>query len=81
MTQKTIDGVRYAGFASWEDVQAAVSRGVRLYYHAPMDYRPARVTCVLKKTNKVRVLPPTSDADPFTADVRHLDRFFIRLEA
>jgi hypothetical protein len=62
-------------FTSWPELLDHVAADYRLYYHAPMDYRPALVTATVRKDGKLRVTPVYSDADPFTADVAHLPRF------
>ncbi len=83
MTTKSIEGSTYRSFDSWADVLAAASQGVRLFYHAPMDYRPVAITTASaggKARNKIKVFPPTNDADPFVADAGHLDRFWVRLQ-
>jgi hypothetical protein len=66
----------FESFVSWEGLLDHVSAGYELFYQAPMDYRPARVSAVIRKDGKLRVMPHwSSDADPFTADVDHLSRF------
>ena len=72
MTTKT---TTYAGFDSWAEVLNWCGTGAPIFYHAPMDYRPARVQVHVYKNHKVRVYPPTNDADAFTADAGHLSRF------
>ena len=62
-------------FATWADLLDAVGAGYPLYYQAPMDYRAAQVSAVLRKDGKLRVTPTYTDADPFTADQGHLGRF------
>lgn len=66
---------RYESFQTWAQLTDHVRAGYRLWYQAPLDYRPVLVTAVLRKDGKVRVTPPYSNADPFTADSGHLDRF------
>lgn len=47
-----------------------------IYYHAPMDFRPRKVTIArVYKNGKIRIAKPSADSDPFTADAAHLDRF------
>ena len=62
-------------FATWADLLDHVGSEYPLYYHAPMDYRAAQVSAVLRKDGKLRVTPTYTDADPFTADQGHLGRF------
>lgn len=65
----------YAKFETWADVLAFAKVGW-LHYHAPMDLRPTSVRVVrIYKNGKIRLDPGTRDADPFTADAGHLDRF------
>lgn len=56
----------------------AARMGLPLWYQAPMDARPTRlggsVQYKIRKTT-IRIIPPKHDADPFTADKGHLDRF------
>lgn len=65
----------YQGFPTWNALVGAVGRGEAIWYQAPLDARPVRVRCELRARSKVRVFPPTRDADPFTADAGHLERF------
>ena len=65
----------FTTFDSWTQLTDHVRAEYALYYHAPMDYRPARVSAVIRKDGKLRVSPIYSDADPFTADQGHLSRF------
>ena len=66
----------YERFSTWADVLAFVDRGGWLHYHAPMDLRPTSVRVVKRfKNGKLKLDPGTNDADPFTADEKHLDRF------
>lgn len=64
----------YATFASWADLLSYIRGGGMVAYQAPLDYRPIAVR-VKVRGSAVRVYPPTSDADPFTADAAHLPRF------
>lgn len=62
-------------FATWAAVLEFVRAGGWLWYHAPMDLRPASVRVVkVYKNGKLRIDPGTPDADCFTADAKHLDR-------
>lgn len=63
------------GFDNWLLVIAHVRLGRTTYYHAPMDHKAVRARCKVLTPNTVRVFPLSADADPFTADVAHLDRF------
>jgi len=65
----------FAGFASWRDVLDHVASGAPTYYQAPLDYRPVLVAAEPRSRGRVRVDPLSRDADPFTADHKHLDRF------
>ena len=62
-------------FVTWSGVLGHVRAGGAIYYQAPLDFRPVLVRCHAFKNGKIRVYPPTRDADPFTADSGHLDRF------
>jgi hypothetical protein len=66
-------------FQTWREVLVHVQAGKPVWYQAPMDYRPIPVRAQIRgRAHSVvlRVYPPISqDADPFTADARHLDRF------
>jgi hypothetical protein len=63
-------------FATWDDVLAFARNNERIWYHAPLDTR-ASMVCVVKvyKNGKIRLDPNSRDADPFTADSDHIDRF------
>jgi hypothetical protein len=73
------DDSEFCTFATWRDVLVHIQAGRPIYYHAPLDVRPVAVRCQLTKGNKVRVFPPTADADPFTADSAHRARFCFRV--
>ncbi len=63
-------------FKSWDDVLSFAARGGRLFYQAPLDVHPVAVTVAkVFKNKKIRIVPPSMDADAFTADEGHLDRF------
>lgn len=63
-------------FSSWSEVVDAAKRGARLWYHAPLDRNPVRVQIDrVFKNGKIRIAKPSRDADAFTADAGHLDRF------
>ena len=66
----------YTSFASWAQLLDHVRAGYRLYYQAPMDYRPVMVNATIRpKDGNLRVYAPFTDSDPFTADAGHLARF------
>jgi hypothetical protein len=66
----------FEGFATWKDVLNYAEAGGELYYHAPLNYRPKLIRVVMVyKNGKIRIDPMSSDADNFTADKHHLDRF------
>ncbi len=70
----------FQGFDSWADVLAAARRGDRLWYHAPMDYQPRSIHVVkVFKNGNIRIDPLSNQADKFTADRGHLDRFKRRM--
>jgi hypothetical protein len=57
-------------------VLAAARRGERLWYHAPMDLRPQSIAVDrVFKNGKIRIDPLSNQADKFTADAGHLNRF------
>jgi hypothetical protein len=63
-------------FSTWSDVLEAARRGDRLWYHAPLDARPQSILVVkVYKNDKIRIDPLSNQADPFTADAKHLSRF------
>lgn len=63
-------------FSRWADVLDAARRGDTLWYQAPLDYRPVSIRVVrVFKNGKIRIDPMSRDADSFTADAHHLDRF------
>lgn len=67
---------RFETFPSWKDVLEHVRAGKPVYYHAPFDIRPVLVSATAEPQGRtVRITPPTRDADPFTADAGHLERF------
>ncbi len=62
-------------FKSWTEVLTHAEEHKRdLYYHAPMDVSPRLINYV-KTGDRIRVQPLTSDASPFWADAKHVDRF------
>ncbi len=67
--------VTYATFPDWPTLLAHVAYNRPLFYHAPLDRSPVRVSASLRDGGKVRVFPNSREASPFTADVGHLDRF------
>lgn len=71
--------IGYHGFASWPDVLEAARRGEPLWYGAPLDRHPRSVVVKkVYKNGKIRIDPMSNQADDFTADRGHLDRFFRR---
>lgn len=63
-------------FHTWPEVLSHVAAGLPIYYHAPLDLRPRRITIArVYQNGKIRVAKPTADCDAFTADAAHLDRF------
>ena len=65
---------KFSGFPTWADVMRHVRLGLCVWYQAPLDYKPVLIDARLTRGEKVRVRP-FGDADPFTADEGHLDRF------
>jgi hypothetical protein len=67
------------GFATWREVLDHVASGAKVYYHAPLSCRPVLVHCTVSgpKSRVVRVHASETDreADNFSADSKHLDRF------
>ena len=73
---------RYWNVMLWNAVRAdAVKGGVfkgRVWYHATLSPRPVFARCTVRpRTIRVHVWN-RADADDFTADIGHLDRFIIR---
>lgn len=68
-------------FRDWPTVLQHIRAGHPVWYHAPMDRYPVPVRATVRgrDAKTVRVYPPSTDADPFTADAKHLDRFRYRL--
>jgi hypothetical protein len=62
-------------FSTWDALLTHIRAGGAVAYQAPLDVRPIRVRVVAQSGGRLRVYPPTSDADPFTADPGHLPRF------
>lgn len=68
-------------FSSWDEVLAAARRGDWLAYQAPLDRQPRSIHVdKVYKNGRVRIDPLSNQADKFTADKGHLDRFFRRGE-
>lgn len=65
----------FQGFDSWDAVLSHVASGGKVWYHAPLDVLPHSVRVETRKGKKLRVFPWTREADPFTADAGHLNRF------
>jgi hypothetical protein len=69
----------FVGFPSWVSVLEAARRGDRLWYKAPFDRHPRSIMVVkVFKNGGIRIDPMSNQADKFTADRGHLDRFFRR---
>lgn len=63
-------------FATWADLLAHLRANGRVRYHAPLDVVPCSVIVTrIYKNGKLRILPLSNQAGPFTADSRHLPRF------
>ena len=67
--------MQFQSFETWVQLIDHIHAGYPLWYQAPMDYRPVQIGATVRKDGRVRVTPTYSDADPFTADIGHLDRF------
>jgi esterase/lipase superfamily enzyme len=62
-------------FDSWKFLLAWAEFGNELYYHAPLDLLPRRVSCK-RMGDAIKVTPLVcTDADPFLADEGHMSRF------
>jgi hypothetical protein len=65
-----------APFRTWSLLLNHIKGGGRVYYKGPMDVTPSHVDAEVRGNGrKVRVIPLSSDTDPFWADEEHLDRF------
>lgn len=65
-----------ATFSTWAQLLDHVKADYPLWYQAPLDVRASRVEAHIRRDGKLRVSPNwSSDADPFTADEGHLERF------
>lgn len=69
-------------FDTWQEVLEHVRAQKPVWYQAPLDRTPMRLSYkvpehygVRIQGNAVRIQPPKYAADPFRADDRHLDRF------
>jgi hypothetical protein len=63
-------------FDTWESVLEHAREGKPLWYHAPLDARPVAILVVKVYLNgKIRIDPLSNQADNFTADAGHLNRF------
>lgn len=66
-------------FVSWDALLTHLRQrgeGCYIWYHAPLDHKPVRVLVKkIYKNGKVRLDPCHKNADAFTADEGHLDRF------
>lgn len=66
----------FKSFETWSELLAHIRINKEAtYYHAPLDVTPRYVTCTVTLKGNVRVVPFSSDADPFVADPAHLPRF------
>lgn len=64
---------QWSGFLTWADLLEHVDRRSALYYQAPLDLHPRRVTITRKfKNGKLRVCTGTMY---FTANSAHLSSF------
>lgn len=80
--QRSARAPQFVPFVTWSGVLGHVRAGGEVYYWAPLDYLPARVSCHAFKNGKIKVYPPAgSGADAFTADSAHLDRFYFRRQS
>jgi hypothetical protein len=71
--------MQFQSFDSWEAVLAYAREGKQLWYHAPLDIRPVRILVVkVFRNGKIRIDPMSNQADNFTADSGHLNRFRMR---
>ena len=71
----------FTTYRTWTEVMQAARAGETLYYQAPMNTYPSRFTAgkgpwtYEVKPRGIRLTPPKSAADPFTANADHLERF------
>lgn len=65
----------FVSFDSWDQVLEHVRARKPTWYQAPMDHRPVKISVAVAGVHTVRVIPPSRDVDPFTADLGHLNRF------
>lgn len=66
----------YEAFATWDELLDHVHAQRHVFYLAPMDSAPRSVLVErMYKNGKVRINPLSNQADKFTADAGHLDRF------
>lgn len=67
--------------ASWNEILDAARAGRPLWYQAPLDFRPVRLTVRrVFKNGKIRFNAPNVSCDPFTADSSHADRITLTFE-
>jgi hypothetical protein len=72
---KAVEGFR--GFDQWAHVVAWVELEESVYYQAPLDLMPRRVSAK-RRGDEIRVQPLYGkDFDPFMADEGHLSRFYV----
>lgn len=77
---------RLVAFGDWAELLLAARNGVQLYYRTPMDAAqayPAKSVQVVRvyKNGNLRIRPLSNQADAFTADPGHLNRFRRMTEA
>jgi hypothetical protein len=66
---------QFLSFASWEHLQQYIAGGYPVYYQAPLDALPVRVSTAIRRDGRIRVYPIFASADAFTANIDHLPRF------
>lgn len=66
----------FTTFASWESVLVHINEGKAIYYHAPLDRFPVRVSIIQQfKNGKLRIKVVSHSAFcGFTIDKSHLER-------
>lgn len=70
----------FVALEKWSEVLTIARDGGALWYQAPFDARPRRVSVVkVFKNGSIRIDPLSNSADKFTADSGHLSRFRIKV--
>lgn len=64
----------FKNFNSWVDLLDHLRAGNPVWYQAPLDRFPSKVSAYFKG-KRIRVIPWGRDCDPFLANEDHLDRF------